>query len=375
MDDALIVLKKSLIFSLFLLFFLWSTPAWSIDNSECLDCHGDTSLTRKQSEGMKEGLYVNNNLFLRSVHNVNGISCVDCHSDIDKLDMDKDVPHPTSLAAVQCDNCHENEATAYQNSVHKKAGGKGINIPCYACHGYHYVSDLEAESVLERENGFCLKCHNPNKFHSWLPQMDTHFNYVECTVCHAEKVPLFINLRFWDFSKKQFYSTNDFMKALKIDYNGFMPLVDKNNDKKINEKEFEGLIFKLRENGVFGTFHGELVVDLVPIVHHVNRGKANRECEQCHNPKSPFFEKVVFSINKDDGTSEHHEVAREVLSTYYVNHFYAIGGTRVRLLDKIGVAIIVGGISVVLCHMLVRIATIQTRKRRKLKEKEKEYGF
>ena len=375
MDEPSQLLKNKRIFLLIFFFFLWSPPVWSIENNECLDCHGDTSLVRQQSEGMKEGLYVNNSQFILSVHNINGITCVDCHADIEKLEMDKDVPHATSLKSVDCSKCHEAEAKAYVNSVHKKAGGKGITIPCYACHGYHYVSNLEAESVIDRENGFCLKCHNPEKFHSWLPQMDTHFNFVECTVCHAENVPLFVNLRFWDFSKKRFLSGTEILTALKTNSTGFMPLIDKNKDNKIDADEFEQMVFKLRENNVFGTFHGELIVDLVPVVHHVNRGKANRECEQCHNPISPLFEDVVISLNKEDGDTDRHVVDRSVLSTYYVNHFYAIGGTRVRLLDKIGVAIVVGGISVVFGHLLARIVTIPTRTRRKEKEKEKKYGF
>jgi uncharacterized membrane protein len=53
-----------------------------------------------------------------------------------------------------------------------------------------------------------------------------------------------------------------------------------------------------------------------------------------------------------------------------VNHFYAIGGTRVRYLDKIGLVLIVGGISVVIGHLLVRVATIPLRRKRKEKKDE-----
>ena len=367
-------LKTILVWGLCALFVacFWSCPSVSraIENSECMDCHGDESLERAQSEGMSEGLHVDNNKFKFSVHNINGITCVDCHSDIEELNFDNEVPHSVSLAAVNCDGCHEDAGKAYVDSVHKKAGGKGITIPCYACHGYHYVTYLEANSVLERENGFCLKCHNPGNFHDWLPQKDAHFAFVECTVCHAPEVPRYVALRFYDLVNEKFLDGEDLLKALNTDYKGFMPLVDSNKDGIINLEEFEGIVLLLRQKDIIGTFHGEVVVDLVPEVHHVNRGGASRECEQCHNPNSPFFQEVLFCLNKEDGTRAHHKVERKVLESYYVNHFYALGGTRIRLLDKIGIALVVGGVSVVAGHLTMRIITIPVRRRRKQKEKE-----
>ena len=74
-----------------------------------------------------------------------------------ELDFDQDVPHSITLAAVNCSSCHEEEGQAYVQSVHSRAKSKGMDIQCYACHGYHYVVSLAAKSVLERENKSCLK--------------------------------------------------------------------------------------------------------------------------------------------------------------------------------------------------------------------------
>ena len=342
----------------------------AIENDECMECHSDDSLERSESEGMKENLFIDYNRFKFSVHNVNGITCVDCHADIEELNWDNDVPHPVSLAMVNCDECHEAEGDAYLDSVHKKAGGKGITIPCYACHGYHFVSHLEADSVFERENAFCLRCHNPDNSHDWLPQKQTHFAFVECAVCHAPDSPRYIALRFYDLISKTFLSGDDLLKAMGTDYDGFMAKIDLDKDDIISLDELETLVLLLRQKDIRGTFHGELVVEMVPTVHHINRGEANRECEQCHNPESAFFSEVYICLNRDDGTREHHRVERRVLESFYVNHFYAIGGTRVRLLDKIGLALIVGGLSVVTGHLLVRIATAPARRRRKEKKDE-----
>jgi len=343
---------------------------YAIENDECMECHSDDSLERDESEGMKEDLFIDYNRFKFSVHNVNGITCVDCHADIEELNWDNDVPHPVSLAMVKCEECHEEEGEAYLDSVHKKASGKGITIPCYACHGYHFVTHLEADSVFERENGFCLKCHNPDNFHDWLPQKQTHFAFVECAVCHAPDSPRYIALRFYDLISKKFFSGNELIEAIGTDYENFMAKIDADEDDIISLDELENFVLLLRQKDIRGTFHGELVVELVPSVHHVNRGQANRECEQCHNPESPFFSEVYFCLNKEDGTRAFHKVERRVLESYYVNHFYAISGTRVRLLDKIGLVLIFGGLSVVVTHLFVRIATAPIRRRKKEKKDE-----
>lgn len=329
--------------------------ALSIENSECMECHSDRSLERVKSEGMRQDLYLDYEKFKYSVHNVNGVGCTDCHTAIDHLDFDAEVPHPTSLAAPRCYDCHEQEGQAYRDSVHYKAGGKGVTIPCYACHGYHYVTRLESNNVLERENNFCLKCHDPNKFHAWLPQKETHFAHVECTVCHAPDAPRQIHLNFFNLMTNHYLLTKDMLKALNANHDNFMELFDHNKNGVLDVGEIEDIVLLLRQKGIRGTFHGELLSDVQAVVHHVNRGAAKRDCETCHNPTSPFFESVAIALTRDDGSVQSFLVARNVLETYYVNHFYALGGTRVRILDKIGIVMLLAGTCIVVLHLSARI--------------------
>lgn len=347
-----------------LLLFSWSAHGAAIGNEDCMQCHADSSLARQSSEGIKDTLFVDQKKFNYSVHNVNGIGCVDCHEAIKELNMDNEVPHATNLPSVNCGNCHTDESTAYENSVHRKAHGKGINIPCFGCHEYHYPTRLVVESVYERENGFCLKCHNPDKFHDWLPQKQTHFAFVECTVCHAPETPRHINLRFYDFIKNRFLTSEELLVGLKTDAKGFIPMVDTDKNGQISAEEFENIVLLLRQANIRGTFHAELVVELIPAVHHVNRGEAQKQCETCHVPTSPFFQDVRVLLAKDDGTSVDNRVDRAVLTSYYVNHFYALGGTRVRELDKVGIALIAGGLGVVGLHLTARIVTAPARRKK-----------
>lgn len=342
--------------------FFWVPDCDGIENNECLDCHGDPSLARAESSGMKETLYVSSEKFKYSVHHVNGVGCTDCHAGIEELDYEREVPHAVELGAVRCGACHEEVSEAYNNSVHKKAGEKGISIPCYACHEYHYTTRLATATVTERQNSFCRKCHDPDKFHDWLPQKETHFAFVECAVCHAPDSPKHINLRLYDLVEERFLDTDDMLRALNTDIDGFMPLVDRNEDGIINADEFEDLVIMLRRWEIRATFHGELVADIKPTVHHVNRGQANEECKSCHTVASPFFEDVRIGLLDPEGELRFFGVDRGVLETYHVE-FNALGNTRVRLLDKIGIALIIGAVGVVVLHLTTRILTVPLRNR------------
>lgn len=363
--------KLGVIVGLFILAACLLQPAVSmaVENSECLDCHGDESLEREASEGMNPALFINEDGFNNSVHNVNDITCVDCHVDIEELNWDNDLPHATTLQTVCCDTCHEEEGEAYQNSVHKKAYRKGITMLCYACHSYHYATRLGAASVSERENEFCLKCHNPYKFHKWLPQSTTHFKFVECTVCHAPDTPRHIHLRLFDLATDKFLTGDEILTTLGIKEEEFMQLVDLNNDQSINKKEFNKMVFLLKKKGIHASFHGELVAELEPSLHQVNRGEAKgKDCQVCHTPDSPFFDAVTMVFSREDRSAEHFDVSRDVLSSYYV-HFYALGGTRVRMLDLIGIVLIAGGLAVAGLHQSARILTEPMRRRRREEEK------
>ena len=339
--------------------------ASAIENNECMECHSDDSLTRAASSGMKDLLFVDGNKFKYSVHNVNGIACVDCHSDITALNYDNEVPHEKDLAPVHCEQCHEAIGESYKDSVHKKAGKKGITIPCYACHDYHYTKNLDTASVQERQNNFCRKCHDPNKFHEWLPQKETHFAFIECIVCHAPDTPRHINLKVFDLVQNRFLDSDELLKYLETDEEHLMPRIDTNKNNVIDENEFINMVLMLRKWDIRATFHGELVADIEPSIHQVNRGGASRECAQCHTAESPFFHDVRLPVIQGDGNLVLYDVSRDVLETYHVE-FNALGSTRVRLLDVIGIALLIGGAAVVIFHLSARLITAPLRKKKEM---------
>jgi nitrate/TMAO reductase-like tetraheme cytochrome c subunit len=343
---------------------------WAVDNSECFDCHSDESLTKESTDNIlqveiTESLYVDEDTFEESIHNINGITCVDCHSDIEKLNWDEEVPHALYLETVHCASCHEDSGEEFKNSVHMKMRTKGITMTCYACHGYHYVQQMEGASVAERTNSICLKCHNPNQFHDWLPSGDAHFAHVECVVCHAPEVPRHIDLRFYDLLTKKFYEGDELLKIIGIDYDKIIQTIDKNKDEIIDMNEFDDLFFMLKQKNIRPILRAELVADINSIAHQINRESAQKTCEKCHASDSQYFKAVSIILTRDDGTVERYNIDRAILESYYVSHFYLLGGTRIKLLDKIGLLIIAGGACTILGHFIIRVLTVSLRRRKK----------
>ncbi|RLD97844.1 MAG: hypothetical protein DRI91_04415, partial [Aquificota bacterium] len=96
--------------------FVFSLSSWAIENSECLDCHGDPDMVKELPNGKTASLYVNPDKFAASVHGQNDIACTDCHSSITELNYEEEVPHPIKLEGVHCSDCHDEEAEAYSES-------------------------------------------------------------------------------------------------------------------------------------------------------------------------------------------------------------------------------------------------------------------
>lgn len=155
------------------------------------------------------------------------------------------------------------------------------------------------------------------------------------------------------------------MKILGIDYDTLMPTIDKNKDNIINMNEFNDLVFMLKQKNIRPILRAELVADINSIAHQINRESAQKTCEKCHASDSPYFSAVSIILTRDDGTVERYPIDREILESYYVSHFYLLGGTRVKLLDKIGLLIIAGGACAAFGHFVIRILTIPLRRRKK----------
>lgn len=142
--------------SLFLLVLMGPAMAQAITNDECLECHREQDLSKTSAEGKETSLYVGAAGFGSSVHGQ--FSCTDCHADI------TEIPHPETLARVDCSICHGDVQEVYAKSSHGTAHAAGsTDAPtCADCHGAHDI--LPAADPASRVSnlnlvGTCARCH------------------------------------------------------------------------------------------------------------------------------------------------------------------------------------------------------------------------
>jgi len=355
-------------FALAGLLLLWANalPLFAVENDECLACHSDPELVKVLPSGDTLSLYVDEERFARSVHGLNELSCTDCHSDIDELNYDAEVPHPVPLEPVDCSMCHDAEAEAYAQSIHAQLREAGKDAPsCAQCHEYHYTPYLYADNVLDMENKFCLRCHDPYAYHAWLPQKAIHFRHVMCTVCHAEGVNPRVHLRVFDRRNDRFVAGMELLKTLGLGEDELLDTYDTNSDGILQVSELEALKADLHQHGIHAVFFGEMAVDLTPEVHQVTKARAVQTCASCHSPEAPNLQQVMLVVSKPTGEAEFYEVDPAVLTSREVSNFYLLNATRIPLLDRIGLVFLVLGLAFALGHGLLRAITAPIRRRRK----------
>ena len=104
------------------------------------------------------------------------------------------------------------------------------------------------------------------------------------------------------------------------------------------------------------TLRGRLEVSTGAEAHKLTRKtQAIRDCTRCHQKGADPFQSVTVSIVGPDGRPVRYGAQREVLNSMIsvdsVSGFYAIGGSRIVLLDWLLALAFLGGISVPIGHL------------------------
>ncbi len=135
-------------------------------NAYCLLCHSQPGMTWTLPSGETLSLTVDPQVLADSVHgtaNEHGaLNCADCHTNMSYPHQ----PDPAqSIREFQleryqtCANCHEDEATRSQDSVHATALASGTleAATCVDCHGSHDIQQPDVPR--QRISLTCGKCH------------------------------------------------------------------------------------------------------------------------------------------------------------------------------------------------------------------------
>jgi hypothetical protein len=280
--------------------------------------------------------------------------CTDCHG--------SHSVGPTAafetITGVPCKKCHEAVFEAYAASVHNQAWSKPGHFEAPVCADCHRAHDVRAASVGDRLKNACLGCHMGamSAHQAWLPNAERHLEVVSCPACHAPAAQRRIDLRLYDSVAQELVSEPE----------GAPQFANRVRSADANGDGLDAIaLWKLlREFNRDGTEHkttlrGRLEVRTGVEAHRLSdTTKAVRDCDSCHSEGAEPFQSVAVSIVGADGRSVHYGAQKEVLTSVIsvdsVGGFYAIGGTRIKLLDILLVLALFGGISVPIGHLTVR---------------------
>ncbi len=388
-------------------------PAPSKADQVCLGCHGAAGMEKKLTDGDTLQLLVPPGPYVQSVHGANG--CTSCHADVDiakhppeKNDIaskrsfaismtqvcrachadkfeqwqnsihaalvrsgnpnapvctDCHNPHAVIKGAaeqvdqVPCKKCHADIYTAYLGSVHgqSRLHQKDSYAPlCSGCHTAHSVKPVSVGALAQGPEGACLGCHADvlQAHEKWLPNAALHFQVVSCPACHVPGAQRRVDLMLID-SKGKARGTEQIG----------VPLFEAsaNSDSKgIDAQALYNLLQTLDRSGLAGktVVRGRLEVASGPQMHQIaDKSKAISECSTCHNASSKAFESVTISLVGPEGRRVGYGANADVLNSAFsvgsVSGFYAIGGTRIKLLDILLILAVLGGGGIAVGHVIL----------------------
>lgn len=388
-----------------------AASALSESDQQCLACHSSKGLVKKLPNGETLSLHVSGKAFAESVHNPMG--CASCHADVDlsshpsgkrkiasarqnsiarieicrqchddkfklyegsvhaallrdgnpvaPICTDCHAPHAVLpkarevMAEVSCRNCHDAVFSAYAASVHGKVRSKPGNTHVPLCADCHRAHDVSAATAGDTVKNACLGCHPATvaSHQVWLPNAARHLKAISCPACHVPGAKRRVDLRLYDsvaqerISEKQGVPQFD-SRARFADAKGT----------GLDALALQSLLREFSRDGAVGkaTLRGRLEVsDGVEAHQLADKSMASRNCDSCHRVGADPFQSVTVSIAGPDGRPLRYDADKDVLhsaiSVESMGGFYAIGGTRIKLLDWLFVLALLSGVGVPLGHL------------------------
>ncbi|MHC4933000.1 MAG: cytochrome c3 family protein [Planctomycetota bacterium] len=134
--------------------------ASSAQDQNCQRCHDNPKLSMER-DGKVIPLHVDPAELALSAHSKHGITCAQCHADVD-FTRERDCE--TIKSKVDCGVCHESEVADYTSGTHGRLRAQGDpDAPsCLDCHEKHSVKDKRSPispSFPRNVPALCSRCH------------------------------------------------------------------------------------------------------------------------------------------------------------------------------------------------------------------------
>ncbi len=377
----------------------------------CLACHGQ-HLALSLENGESLSLNVDRLMIERSVHLSH--DCSDCHSEFSGSGhpvraFTSRREHSVTLAEL-CTQCHEDKNQQFEGSIHHTLlEGGNLAVPvCTDCHGFHTVKEAETIARLsgqpcrrchgeifeafgssrhgrENESGHfeapvcadchrahevrpalwaeemrasCISCHSQvqDAHDEWLPNSELHLEAVACPACHAPRAERGIELVLGEAGSGR---PMDAEKLIRLSAAGGSKALD--GAEPVDAVALWSLLRRVNGNGSGEevSLTGRVRIRSGIDAHRMeSKNEALRDCEACHQPGASPYQNVTITLIRGDGRPLRFEADGKLLSSITsvdsLRGFYVLGGTRIRLLDFLLIAAVLGGMSVPALHMTAR---------------------
>jgi hypothetical protein len=322
-----------------------STRERSILRAEvCRGCHAD------KHEQYRESIHA----ALLDSGNLAAPVCTDCHG---SHSVGPKAVYET-IAGVPCRKCHESIFSAYLGSMHGEAWSAPGHIKAPICADCHRAHEVGVASTGSRLKDACLACHEAagDSHQAWLPNTALHFEAVSCPACHAPRAQRRIDLGLYDAVARKPISDQEGLPQLEQR----LRLADLDGD-GLDAMELWALVRDINRQGTAAetVLRGRMEVRTGLEAHQLaEKSQAVRDCDSCHRDGADPFQSVTISVLSADGRPVHYGADKEVLSSPVsvgsVGGFYAVGGTRIKLLDVLFLLALFGGLMVPIGHMTMR---------------------
>lgn len=401
-----------------------AAPARDVLSSQdkaCLACHARPELDRTLGNGERLSLAIAPRAFASSVHAADG--CEGCHSDLDAATHGKGGSKPVAsrrafaLGQMEtCRDCHKKTMKQYEDSVHAalvKAGsekaplctdchdphatrsakergaGQAQAAPCQACHGAitrafadsvhgqggdealvckdcHRTHNVAAAALGDHLRTGCLSCHKEvaTSHAQWLPNTQRHLEAISCPACHSPGTTRRVNLRVYEGGAPQQAGSVGVPKFVKLaDEAGRTPA-------GLDARALWSLLQEFNQEGAAArtVLRGRLEVQTGVQAHRLAaKGLALKDCDTCHRQGAASFQSVTVSMAGADGRPLRHDASQGVLTSLEsigaVGGFYAIGSTRIKLLDVLLLMALAAGIAIPGAHLVMQLMFRRRRAR------------
>jgi hypothetical protein len=294
--------------------------------------------------------------------------CTNCHA-----------PHvvrkgvAASMDTVPCKVCHATIFAAYSGSVHGMLRGGGVTEAplCFSCHGAHAV---HVPSEVQGLRDVCLNCHKDavTAHNTWLPNVDLHFSVVACIACHVPNAHRRVNLVLFNNTTQKATPEQQGIPEFQSPDGSSMTARP-----GLDPQTLFTLLRSLNRPGVADktVIQGRLEVSTAVEVHQIApAASAISDCATCHRAGANAFQSVVVSVAGPAGIPIRYDADKDVLNSAFsiasIGGFYAIGGTRITILDVIVVLALLGGIGFAIVHGSLRIFFRQLLKHEQYKQRK-----